>query len=307
MVCTKKNGTTKRYIFSRKGYYSSGGTSWTTSTQISALSGQSGWRYAYGNGLFIAGRNGNISTSTDGSTWTTPTTKINYTLIPNYSNYSLQKLLYLNNTFYAVYCVVGSGNNIYISSSSDGSTWTTPASTVYTSPIAGMAYGTTISSLVTLVMLDQIGRIFYFRNNSWQQVAETPLGNNSWADLIYDGEKFIALSSTGYISKATDGLTTWETPASLLGNHSWKAIIFNGEKYVALGSTGYISNSEDLSTWSTPTQDSNLGSHTWVNLVNNEKLYAFGNTGYMSDDGNAIKTKTYTLATKSNGTVTRYI
>jgi hypothetical protein len=130
---------------------------------------------------------GYISTSTDGTTWTTPTQNADL------GSHGWLDLAYDGTKFVAL------GGQGYISTSTDGTTWT-------------------------------------------QAVQDSNLGNHAWNALAYDGSKFVALGYDGYISISTDG-TTWTeaTEDTNLGYSEWQALASDGNKFVALSNSGYTS------------------------------------------------------------------
>ena len=120
---------------------------------------------------------------------------------------------------------------------------------------------------------------------SWTlAIQNANLGNNTWKALAYDGNKLIALSSTGYISTSTDG-ETWATAIQNvdLGDNSWQSLTYGNNKFVALSATGYISTSTNGETWTTAIQSAELGSNSWRALAyGGNKFIALGSTGYIS-------------------------
>ena len=123
------------------------------------------------------------------------------------------------------------------------------------------------------------------QNDFAPAVLNTDLGSNNWYAIAWNGTKFVALGSAGYISTSTDG-TTWTTAIqdANLGSHTWRAIAWDGTKFVALGGYGtYVSTSTDGTTWTTAIQDANLGSHTWNAIAwDGTKFVALGSAGYIS-------------------------
>ena len=120
---------------------------------------------------------------------------------------------------------------------------------------------------------------------SWTlAIQNANLGNNTWKALAYDGNKLIALSSTGYISTSADG-ETWATAIQNvdLGDNSWQSLTYGNNKFVALSATGYISTSTNGETWATAIQSAELGSNSWRALAyGGNKFIALGSTGYIS-------------------------
>ena len=169
---------------------------WTVTTSSNIYYADNWYSLAYDSSTYvILGRSSYISTSTDGTTWTTPTR-------PFSISDDLYAIAYGNNKF-----VILSYYESYISTSTDGTTWTTPA-------------------------------------------KDTTLGTNKrWKALCYDGTKFVALGERGYISTSTDG-TTWTTPTQVspLSNYYWYSLVYNGSMFVAGGDSG-VATSTDGTTW----------------------------------------------------------
>ena len=122
---------------------------------IMAVVGSNNWHLiVYGNGKYVVvGVSGYITTSTDGTNWTTP--------VQVGSDY-WTSVAYGNGKFVAV------GDKGYITTSTNGVTWTTPV---------------------------QIS-ISYF------------------GSIVYGNGKFVAVGNSGYITTSTDGVT-WTTPVKL--------------------------------------------------------------------------------------------
>ena len=82
----------------------------------------------------------------------------------------------------------------------------------------------------------------YDINNFVQATYNTNLGSNNWASLAYDGTKFVALSTTGYISTSTNG-TTWTQAIQKaeLGDNYWASLAPDYTKFAVLGTGGYVS------------------------------------------------------------------
>ena len=110
------NGEVKFVCLGNTGYLSTSTNlmGWSTPSQNSNLSSQSGWRgLIYARGKFIAlTLNGYISTSTDGTTWSAPVQNTNL------GSHSWNSIVYGNGMFVAI------GAAGYISRSWDGIHWT---------------------------------------------------------------------------------------------------------------------------------------------------------------------------------------
>ena len=206
------------------------------------------------------------------------------------NNHYWYGLAYGDNKFVAI------GNSGYISTSTDGITWTTAVEDANLGSHSWRAvayYGT------KFVAIGSSGWTSAFYNDSWHTVEDYNLGNHTWSALAYGNNKLVALGSSGYVS--THNGITWTTAVQNtdLGNHTWSALAYGNNKFVALGSAGYISTSTDGTTWTTAVQNTDLGSHTWYGLAyDGTKFVAIGNSGYISTstDGTTWTTAVQTSA-----------
>lgn len=110
------------------------------------------------------------------------------------------------------------------------------------------------------------------------------LGSNSWRNIIYGANEYVAIGQTGYISTSSDG-TNWTVASSVLGNNDWRGgIAYNSNYFVALSADSHISHSNDGVNWDTPYIDTNLSTaQNWYSLVyDGTKFVAMSNAGYVS-------------------------
>ena len=125
--------------------------------------------------------------------------------------------------------------------------------------------------------------------------GDIPLGSSVWAEIdkkftdrdwygfTYDGEKFVAMSWSGWVRSSTDG-ETWTNEVyyePLLSQKNWIDMCYGNSKYVAIGTDGYIATSSDFENW-TSTLVSNLGSHSWKCIAYDGTKYVYLST---STDG----------------------
>ena len=220
----------------------------------------------YGNNKFVAlSYHGHISTSTDGTTWTSAVRN------NNLGNDMWLSLTYDGTKFVAL------DRDGYISTSTDGTTWTTAVQNTNLSNHnwRALAYDGT-----KFVALDYNGYISTSTDGTtWATATQsTNLGNHHWKTIAYGGSKFVALSYHGHISTSTDG-TTWTSAVrnNNLGNDMWLSLTYDGTKFVALDRDGYISTSTDGTTWTTAVQNTNLSNHNWRALAyDGTKFVAIG-------------------------------
>lgn len=105
--------------------------------------------------------------------------------------------------------------------------------------------------------------------------------NHSWHSVAYGNSKYVALSTEGYITTSTDGIT-WSTATNPAGlstyTNNWYDITYGDGKFVALRRNGNISTSTDGVTWTTPTAAIG-GTTAYVSV-------AYGNNKYITIDNN---------------------
>jgi hypothetical protein len=85
--------------------------------------------------------------------------------------------------------------------------------------------------------------------NTWTE--STSVSNNTWTDVIWDGSKFVAISSDNGCSTSTDG-NTWTNSAGV-GQSGWRSIAYDGAGHyvVVNGAQGrYTLTSTNGTTWS---------------------------------------------------------
>jgi hypothetical protein len=192
---------------------------------------------AYGNGTFVAvSYLGEVATSPDGDTWTGRGN------IAGYFSGSQAWVKYINGQFAIA------ADNGALRFSPDGITWTTPSS-VPAGAYTAIAYGggvwvaTGRGSGYGAKMLRSTDR------NTWTE--STSVSNNTWTDVIWDGSKFVAISSDNGCSTSTDG-NTWTNSAGV-GQSGWRSIAYDGAGHyvVVNGAQGrYTLTSTNGTTWS---------------------------------------------------------
>ena len=171
----------------------------------------------------------------------------------------------------------------YISTSSDGLTWSTPTQVANLGNHSwnGLAWNGS-----KFVAIGETGYISTSTNGTtWSSATQNiNLGTLDWRCVEWDGTKFVALSYSGRISTSTDG-TTWSSAVQSpnLGSQKWRGLAWNGTKFVAIGSEGYVSTSTDGTTWAIATQDTNLGVSLWRGVTwDGSRFVAIGSMGTIS-------------------------
>ena len=213
---------------------------------------------------------GGIAKSYDGKTWTAGTN------LSSGSNYS--SAVY-DGTNFIVLRYDG-----YIFKSSNGTNWS------YSHPLSSsssyywqaIAYGggkyIAVSDNEYYIGLSSDG-------TNWTETVQTTM-SKTIISLIYADTEFIGITTSGYIVKTSDGLNWTTSSSAILGSNNWSSLVYDGMKIIALGKTGYISISLDKgNTWTTPTQNTNLGSRNWGKMAyssKDNKILALSTSDYIS-------------------------
>ena len=228
------------------------------------LTGSSWRKIAYGNGLYVAVKNGVSAVSSDGSTWT------EYTVA---DLADVTDVTFDGTNFVAL-------SNFYVLTSPDGETWTAAAHGLENFE-KYIAYGNSL-----YVAISNAGDVSYTSNLSgtWQDGGSISSYFNVVNGLNFGDGKFIAMGLWGEIAYSTNA-TSWTEQTIAQNLVGWEDIIYNEEKFIAINEYGYIVESigNDITNWDTPVQISNLGNNNWVGLAyNNLKTVALSSTGYIS-------------------------
>lgn len=131
-------------------------------------------------------------------------------------------------------------------------------------------------------------------NYVWQTaVQNADLGNNGWNAVAYcpTSEIYVALSSTGYYSKSTDG-ETWESAsnANAPGNNGWSKCIWNTDgaflrsMFVAISNNGKIAAADTTGDWGqTVWSYVTLQNRYWTGIAaHDRKFVIIDRDGYIS-------------------------
>lgn len=116
------------------------------------------------------------------------------------------------------------------------------------------------------------------------------LGSKDWKGLAYNGEKYVALSWTGYVSTSQDA-QTWSSPIQIsnLTGYEWQCLAYGNSKFVAIDDGGNVTTSLDGETWENPVYIANLSSYDWRALAyDGAKFVALGEYGYISTSTDGI-------------------
>ena len=200
------------------------GTNWTT--QNSGGSTVNG--VTYGNDTFVtAGRNGEILTSTDGTTWTSRDSE---------TDASLSGVTYANGTFVAV------GNSGTIITSTDGTTWTPRDSGTTNQNLTDVTYGNG-----TFVTTGSNGTILTSTDGTTWTTRDSGIGGVHLYGVSYENSIFVAVGKIGTVLTSTDG-TSWTSRTSGTTERLNGVTNANGT-FLTVGYSGTILTSTDGATW----------------------------------------------------------
>lgn len=264
------------------------GTTWTVSSANANL-GNHNWEAVATNGttFVAAGRQGYLSTSSDGITWS------NAVQNANLYNVSLNilKMKYGNGKFVALY------DQGYIATSTDGSTWTNPIQKLNAGTTNNEKWDALCFGNGKFVAIRRDGYVSTSTDgNTW--TTETLVSNlelnddDRWNCANYFNNKYVVVSWKGYISTSEDGENWTEARPSLLDTsqlglsaYAWNEICVADGKLFAIDGQGYKSYTEDLESWTVPMRsntsyDQTTTSSWQVIEYNGTQLFAISEYGY---------------------------
>lgn len=202
-------------------------------------------KMVYANGIYIAttGRQG-IYTSTDGINWNYITINTEMTHASGWNG-----IAYGNGKFVIIYEAYG-----YVSTSTDGETWTTPIKhekmQVSALCYANGKFVTTYSNvynghycLYNWISTDGV---------NWSSTIQlTPSSTSDINDIVYNNNKFVAIGGWADMMESNDGLywTITEEGIDDFGSYIYNSITYGDNKFIAVG--GHIS-SGGIIKYSTP-------------------------------------------------------
>ncbi|HEY2898998.1 MAG TPA: hypothetical protein VGL59_00370 [Polyangia bacterium] len=293
-------------------FVSSDGVTWQQG-QASLLASAVTWVKSLG--LFVAVSGTNISTSSDGLSWTTKSLDfVNHNGLtaitwggdrlvavggqglllesPDAVNWKFSsvgndfnKVVWARDRFFAL------GSNMTWSSP-DGQEWTALAIGQY--PWAGVA-----ASPDRFVMASEGNLDWSIDGVNWTHVVQTGLGSafgGGARAIVWTGTKFVALWGDNSTFRSPDG-QNWTPGLIMKGSHSWNDMVWTGTQLVAVGDSGSVATSADGGTWSV----GNTGSHSsLVSLAwSGKSLVGVGQTTVLSSpDG--ITWTPFTTSTNVN-------
>jgi hypothetical protein len=188
---------------------------------------------AFGNNVFVAtGNNGQLRTSTNGTTWTTRTSPFAFNIPVIFDG--------------TQFVLAGSA----IATSTDGISWTSTTNPFGTTVITELAYGNGIylascysSTLSKGVIANSTDAITWVSRD-----ALVPSGTEILS-LAYGDDVYIAGGTDFFLRTSTDGVD-WTTRTANIGHSQIRAIAYGNGLFVA-GATGALSTSTDGINWTT--------------------------------------------------------
>ena len=125
------------------------------------------------------------------------------------------------------------GNSGYVTTSTDGITWTTPVQVGANNVWYGVAYGDG-----KFVAVGQNGYIISSTDGiTWTTPVQ--VSTNHWTSVAYGDGKFVAVGQNGYITTLADDSATWTTPMQL-GTNGWNGIAYGNNTFVIVGDNRYV-------------------------------------------------------------------
>lgn len=249
-------GSNKYVAIAQDGYASTStdGIDWSAFAETALVDSGNWSSIAYGNNKFVAaGLDGNsiisVSTSTDGTTWTTPAM---CDAKGNFLGMNIVALTYTGQQFVILGVVIVDMQtmtaNWAISTSTDGTTWTTPT----------------------------------FTNLTFD--SPNPI---IWYGLVFGNGKYVAVGmrqNGNYISTSTDGIT-WTTPQIIIAGStndiSLCSLVYDNSNFILLFSDNinfYSMTSTDGITWTEPVIETNLGDTA---TYTTRSFQTFNNTNFV--------------------------
>jgi hypothetical protein len=275
--------STSAYFVEPKMIYSTPPFTQITST-TSVLAISNSWiGIEYGKGLWMAIPDGNatISTTTDGSTWTSIT-------LPTVGSWT--DIAYGNN----FWVIISSGGGLtetgsrVLYSASQGQSWRSsalPSKTTW----SAIAYGD--GNFVAIANGTNSAAYSTNFGGTWT-TATLPGSNLSWTGVAYGSGIFVAVATgTGTAARSTNGGATWSS-ISLPVSTAWSDVDYGNGRFVAVSSSSNITAySFDGVTW----YSSNI-SISATKIKYGQGIFVaintLSSTGYTSEDGLDWTTRT---------------
>jgi hypothetical protein len=228
----------------------------------------------YGNQTYVAvANNGELVSSTNGTTWTVRSS--------GFSTTNINKIAY--NSSLTLFAAVGANNRI--STSPDGTSWTSQTSNFNGGDLIGVANSTTTNiGFVTVGNQSSIGFASSSTNGTTWTVSPLQFGTNTFHSATYGNGLYVVGGASGCMVTSTD-LTNWTNRNSKFGVNSIRQIIYANGIFVAVGDAGSISSSPDGVTWTSQTSQFDTDNIVGILYANNI-FVAYGANGKISTSTN---------------------
>lgn len=209
------------------------------------------------------------------------------------------KIAYGNGKFVAL------NTRNYISTSTDGITWSTAVKNSELNSAGGNNGYKLCYDGNRFLAISSYGQSCYMSTSTdginW--ATPTALSNlnhgDHVTDVVYGNGKYIILDEIGNISISTDG-TTWSNYTETNPLDRCYKVIYVNNKFITLKYNGYVVTSTDGITW-TSTQCTNLNGYYWYNIAyDGSKFTAISNYGYVSTSVNGID---WTIPTQNSNLI----
>lgn len=219
---------------------------------------------------------------------------------------------------------VAVGYDSYITYSIDGVIWESPSHTSWGTDYIRIAYGngrfaivkepsTAATVSVTSDFIDYNGSLYesgsfvydiaYGKNKFVGVGSRSGLGiayvlndgSSKWSSyykvivgsiksIIFDGNQFVTLNNSGYVSTSSNG-TSW-SEQGYTGTYFLTNMAYGNGIYVGCGDGGYVSMSNDCTIWTTPKR---IGTNKWLAVTYGGGLFLMvGEKGYISSSSDGI-------------------
>ena len=165
-----------------------------------------------------------VTTSTDGTTWTTRTSGFGTT--------SIRGVTYGDGLYVAV------GDDGTLTTSTDGTTWTTRTSGFGTTSIRGVGYGDGL-----YVAVGASGKLTNSTDGTTWTTRTSGFGSTAIYGVTYGDGVYVAVGLSGTLTNSTDG-TTWTSRTSGFGTNIIRGVGYGDGLYVAVGDDGKLTTSE---------------------------------------------------------------
>jgi hypothetical protein len=117
------------------------------------------------------------------------------------------------------------------------------------------------------------------------------------SQIIWEGEKFVAVANYGDMAYSSDGKTWTNVSPGWDEDDIFHSVIYTGTAYLVSGSYNQYSFSGDLTSHTTTSNDDGYV----VQVYNNGTIFGIGNSGWTYSTDNAVSWTPFTLLTYSGG------